>query len=104
MGKLGMILLLKLGVLGAFLFTLADTSGIPVGNPWFDFSVGYFVFSAVAAGMPEPEQTSSFGYIWMYRTFHILSANGTAYFMHKKSWDAITGRPSKDAFAKDGSE
>ena len=74
------------------LLSVADiTVGLPVRNPWFDISVLLYIFSAITSGMPEPDEHSSLGYIWMFRTFHVLSANGTAYFIHRQQWAKISG-------------
>ncbi len=59
---------------------------IPIHDPWFCVFVGWSLFSAVVSGMPEPERKSAFGYIWLYRSCHILSSQGTAYFAHKDKW------------------
>ena len=85
------------------LFSLANSTGLPVNNPWFDISIMLWVFSAITGGMPEPEERklgdpasirNSFGYIWLYRTFHLLSATGTAYFIHPNKWNQISGEPA----------
>ena len=39
--------------------------------------VGYFVYSAIVGGMPDPEPTDSLGYHWAYRSLHILAGNIT---------------------------
>lgn len=36
---------------------------------------GYFVFSAIVSGMPEPLSSSSRNYIWAYNSLHILSGD-----------------------------
>lgn len=90
--KASSILILKLSLFAAGLIAMAITSGVPVQDPWFDGFAGYYVFSALVAGMPEPDANSSFVYIWMYRSGHILSANGTAYFSHKSMWNEISGK------------
>ena len=84
--------LIKVVPLFAFLAPVAATVGLPVNNVWFDISVFNYVFSAFTSGMPEPSQESSFVYVWMFRSFHLLSANGTAYFIHRKRWADIAGK------------
>ncbi|MGH9535477.1 MAG: hypothetical protein ACRD2E_11535 [Terriglobales bacterium] len=37
--------------------------------------IGYFVFSAIVSGMPEPDEKSGTGYLWAYRTLHVLSGD-----------------------------
>ena len=91
--RLGLLGLVKVSAIAMLLFSLANSTGLPVQNPWFDISILLWVFSAVTGGMPEPDIKSSFGYIWMYRTFHLLSATGTAYFIHKNKWIEISGQP-----------
>lgn len=39
---------------------------------------GYWLFSALVGGMPEPKPTSSSGYLWAYNSLHILAGNLTA--------------------------
>jgi hypothetical protein len=53
---------------------------------WFFVFVFWYFFSAITSGMPEPTQDSSPWYIWAYRTFHILAANGTSFFENKRYW------------------
>jgi hypothetical protein len=53
---------------------------------WFFVFVGWYFFSAITSGMPEPTQESSPWYIWAYRTFHILAASGTSFFENKRYW------------------
>lgn len=55
-------------------------------SPWFFVFIGWYVFSALVSGMPEPERESSPWYIWAYRSFHILSASGTSFFQNKMYW------------------
>lgn len=64
---------------------------IPYHNPWFWIFVGWKLFSAATAGLVEPDENSSNKYIWLYRTCHILTDNGTAYFSHKGLWGIISG-------------
>src|SRR5579862_2288714 len=82
---------IKLSAIAVFVGSLSITTGIPVDNPWFDIAIFLWVFSAVVGGMPEPEEDSNFWYIWAYRTLHLLSATGTAYFIHRKRWKDISG-------------
>jgi hypothetical protein len=89
--RLGLLLIIKVSAVAMLLFSLVGSSGLPVSNPWFDISVMLWIFSAVVGGMPEPEEDSSFYYIWLYRSLHLLSATGTAYFIHKKRWADISG-------------
>lgn len=59
---------------------------------WFWIFVGWYVFSALVTGMPEPTQNSSPWYIWAYRSFHILAASGTSFFQNKMYWpNSVTG-------------
>jgi hypothetical protein len=59
---------------------------------WFWIFVGWYVFSALVTGMPEPTQESSPWYIWAYRSFHILAASGTSFFQNKMYWpNSVTG-------------
>lgn len=53
---------------------------------WFWIFVGWYVFSALVSGMPEPIPESSPWYIWAYRSFHILAASGTSFFQNKMYW------------------
>lgn len=55
-------------------------------SPWFFVFIGWYVFSAMVSGMPEPTADSSPWYIWAYRSFHILSASGTSFFQNKIYW------------------
>lgn len=91
-----LLALVKLSAAVMFIFSLVGSSGLPVNNPWFDISILLWVSSAVVSGMPEPEEDSSFWYIWAYRTMHLLSASGTAYFMHKNRWKEISGDRKKE--------
>lgn len=60
-------------------------SGVP-GDVWFWVFVGWYVFSALVSGMPEPTPESTPWYIWAYRSFHILAASGTSFFQNKMFW------------------
>jgi hypothetical protein len=40
--------------------------------------VGYWIFSAIVGGMPEPSATAPVGYKWLYRSLHILAGNLSA--------------------------
>ena len=44
---------------------------------------GYFLFSAIVGGMPDPTTTSSTGYQWLFKTLHLLAGNITAAFQSK---------------------
>ncbi len=93
--------LLKMTAIGtaiaAFVMATSPTSpGIPINDPWFIVFVVWNLFSALTSGMPEPDEESSFGYIWLFRSCHILSAQGTAYFIHKKRWKDISGGGGDD--------
>lgn len=35
----------------------------------------YYVFNAIVSGMPEPTEKSKWGYVWAYRSLHVLSGN-----------------------------
>lgn len=92
----------KFAVLGAIFLLLQITDvathatgePVPIHDVWFLLLVSWGVFSAITAGMPEPtvpkdgdirppKMTDSDGYLWAYRTMHILSQNGTSYFKNK---------------------
>jgi hypothetical protein len=97
---LGAVHITFVGMIKLVTFTGALVTGVmsmnvPLADPWFDLFLGFYIFSAITSGMPEPTQESSFGYIWMYRSFHILSANGTAYFIARNKWNEITGADEK---------
>lgn len=94
--RLGLLGLIKVSAISMLLFSLSGATGLPVSNPWFDISISLWVFSAITGGMPEPDERSSFGYIWLYRTFHLLSATGTAYFIHRNKWTEISGERKPD--------
>lgn len=69
-------------------------------DPWFWVFVGWYGFSAIVTGMPEPNIESSPWYIWAYRSFHILAASGTSFFSAKAHWPkmpeaAMMGNSSK---------
>lgn len=68
-------------------------------TPWFFIFIGWYIFSAMVSGMPEPEQDSSPWYIWAYRSFHILSASGTSFFQNKIYWppSETEGRKERNA-------
>jgi len=36
---------------------------------------GWYVFSSMVSGMPAPTSTSGVGYIWAYRSLHLLAGN-----------------------------
>jgi hypothetical protein len=36
---------------------------------------GYYIFSAAVGAMPEPKDTSSDAYVWLYGFLHIISGN-----------------------------
>jgi hypothetical protein len=95
--KLGLLSIIKLTAVAMFLgslLTSASVNGLPLQDPWFDIAIFLWVFSAITGGMPEPEQNSSFWYIWLYRTLHLMSASATAYFIHKNRWSDISGGES----------
>lgn len=71
-------------------------------SPWFFVFIGWYVFSALVSGMPEPTHDSSPWYIWAYRSFHILSASGTSFFQNKIYWP--TGTLPKDKTMVKGDE
>jgi hypothetical protein len=83
--------IIKLSAVALLITSLATSTGLPFNDPWFDISVALWVFSAITGGMPEPNEKSSFSYIWLYRTLHLLSATGTAYFIHPNKWKDISG-------------
>lgn len=83
---------LKVPLLGLIGFVVADLSGLPVHDIWFDY-VLFIVFSAAVSGMPEPDTDLPLGkfcYTWLYRSGHLLVASATAYFLHQKKWNAIS--------------
>lgn len=55
-------------------------------DPWFWAVIAYMIFSAIVSGMPEPEKTDSKGYVWLYRSAHLLAQMGTSYFQHRDLW------------------
>lgn len=83
--------LLKVATLAGIFQTVLPGGEVPVRNPWFWVCIGQWLFSGFVSGMPEPEEDSSFFYVWAYRSFHILSASGTAYFTHRAQWPVISG-------------
>jgi hypothetical protein len=89
--KVSLAMALKVGALVVLIASTAVVAGVPLDNPWFDVFSVYYLFSAVTSGMPEPDEKSSFGYIWMYRSCHILAANGTTYFANKSKWGILNG-------------
>lgn len=90
--KITTVGVVKLATLAGFITGMVMV-GVPLQDPWFDAFAGFYVFSAITSGMPEPDpKTSSFGYVWLYRSCHILSANGTAYFIAKNKWEEISGK------------
>lgn len=53
-------------------------------NPVFNWIVsnqaaaavaGYWIFSALVSGMPEPKDASGVGYVWLYNSLHFLASN-----------------------------
>lgn len=38
----------------------------------------YWCFSALVGGMPQTDDKSSSGYVWLYNSLHILAGNLTA--------------------------
>ena len=84
----------KLGVLAGLIGIAVGGFDVPLRDPWFVVFVTWWVFSAVTAGMPEPESILENGrtflasplYLWAYRTMHIMSQSGTSYFGHRSTW------------------
>lgn len=37
--------------------------------------IGYFLFSAIVSGMPEPVPSSGVFYRWAYQSLHVLSGD-----------------------------
>lgn len=71
----------------AFTYIVGPLIDLPhVSDPWFVIFILWWLFSAVTTGMPEPEEKSSFFYVWAYRTFHVIAGNGTSYFADKTVW------------------
>jgi hypothetical protein len=89
--KLTAVGVMKITALLGTVVTTALMVGVPLQDPWFDAFTAFYIFSAITSGMPDPDKNSSFGYVWLYRSAHILSANGTAYFIHRNKWDEISG-------------
>jgi hypothetical protein len=58
-------------------------------DPWFWIFVGWWLFSALVTGMPEPVTDSSFWYVWVYRSFHMIAASGTSFFQNKMYWPTV---------------
>ena len=79
----------------AVMFTaMAAIGEFDFHNIWFDY-VLFIVFSAIISGMPEPDtelQGWRFFYTWAYRSGHLMVASATAYFMHNKQWEDISGK------------
>lgn len=47
-----------------------------IGNHQYIFGLAsLWVFAAIVGGMPEPDPASGKGYIWAYRSLHLLAAN-----------------------------
>lgn len=91
--------LFKLTAIGAAISAVVAVTQpgvVPLNDPWFVVFIVWNLFSAVTSGMPEPDEDSSFSYIWLFRSCHILSAQGTAYFIHKKRWKDISGKDTDD--------
>lgn len=44
---------------------------------WILIVAGYWVFSAIVGGMPEPHDHSKFAYRWLFKSLHILAGNMT---------------------------
>ncbi len=36
---------------------------------------GYYLFSAFVSGMPDPDSTSGKGYMWAFKSLHLLSGD-----------------------------
>lgn len=41
--------------------------------------LGYFIFSAVVSGMPDPGPEAGLAYRWAYHTLHILAGDLSQY-------------------------
>jgi len=37
--------------------------------------LGYFVFSAIVSGLPDPDATSGVAYRWAYSSLHVLAGD-----------------------------
>lgn len=62
---------------------------LPVHDPWFDILMIYLLFKILTGGMPEPTEKSTDGYIWAFRSFHMLALIPTRYFANKSFWHAF---------------
>lgn len=47
-------------------------------HPAFFAIVGYWMFSAIVGGMPDPSNTSGPGYRWLHNSLHIMAGNLSA--------------------------
>ena len=100
----------KLVLLGVFVFVVsAVAQSVPAASShvafidsgplphdiWFWWFVIYYIFSAGAMAMPEPTQSSSDCYLWMYRWLHSLANAAPSFFQNKMFWP--TSRPDPKA-------
>jgi hypothetical protein len=112
--KLGSVRALMLSAVLAVVMLAQEKVNIPVTAPaidltptgmtkdvWFWIFVGWYIFSALVTGMPEPTQESSPWYIWAYRSFHILAASGTSFFQNKMYWPNTAIGPTVTSHAEE---
>ena len=82
--------LATVGSIGALIYYSAPPLGLPIGNTWFDgFLVGYgvnVILGSAVSSMVEPDETSSKGYIFLYRYGHAVLNRSTTYFTHRSLW------------------
>jgi len=77
---------IKLAVATLVLFAGEAFGALPIHNPWFDILITYVLFKIMVSGMPEPTEKSSDGYVWAYRSMHMLALIPTRYFANKSFW------------------
>jgi hypothetical protein len=68
---------------------------LPIQDPWFDLVVFYVFLKILVSGMPEPTIKSSDGYIWMYRSLHMMAMIPSRYFINKSFWHIFEDRESR---------
>ena len=80
---------IKLMVAALAMMVASVFGDLPVHDPWFDMLIFYLIFKIITGGMPEPTDKSSDGYVWAYRSFHMLALIPTRYFANKSFWHAF---------------
>jgi hypothetical protein len=53
----------------------ASITAFYAAHPTLSTLGAYYVFSAIVSGMPDPDTTSSKGYLWLFKTLHLLAAD-----------------------------